>query len=386
MKKIAFINQRYGSEICGGSEYYTRLIAERLTKYFEVTVLTSCAKNSQSWKNEYVQGESVMNDVTVMRFPVEHERAKDFPQLTQKLMININDQDLQQCWIDAQGPRCNGLVDYLRENRDNYDVFIFVTYLYYPQVMGYEYVKEKAVFIPTAHDEPYIYLSQYRKMFTQMKYIVYLTEEEKEFVEKLTNNAFIPNAVMGVGVDIPSPINSGYIANKYGINQYITYVGRIEEGKSCGELFDHFIAYKRTHQDALKLLVAGSQAMKIPKHEDIIYLGFISEQEKFDLIAGAIALILPSKFESLSIAVLEALAISIPVIVNGECEVLKGHCIKSNAGLYYANSMEFSGILKYLLDHPRTYKRMKENALCYVDTYYKWENIIDRFCEIINAI
>ena len=43
MEKIAIINQRYGLEVNGGSELYSREIAERLNSNYDVEVLTSCA-------------------------------------------------------------------------------------------------------------------------------------------------------------------------------------------------------------------------------------------------------------------------------------------------------------------------------------------------------
>ena len=42
--------------------------------------------------------------------------------------------------------------------------------------------------------------------------------------------------------------------------------------------------------------------MPMPEDERIHYLGFIPEQDKFDAVAGAEALWLPSEYESLSIS------------------------------------------------------------------------------------
>ena len=54
-------------------------------------------------------------------------------------------------------------------------------------------------------------------------------------------------------------------------------------------------------------------------------------------MAAAELLIMPSYFESLSMVALEAWALGRPVLANGRCDVLKGQCIRSNAGLYYEN-------------------------------------------------
>ena len=130
----------------------------------------------------------------------------------------------------------------------------------------------------------------------------------------------------------------------------------------------------------------GKPVCEIPKHKDIISLGFVSEEDKFSGISGAKCLVLPSRFESLSISVLEAMTLSVPVIVNGGCEVLKGHCVKSNGGLYYTGYFEFEGILDYVFSHDREYAIMRGNAEAYVENNYRWEVIMRNFSEMINNI
>ena len=72
--------------------------------------------------------------------------------------------------------------------------------------------------------------------------------------------------------------------------------------------------------------------------------------------------------------------------VDGICEVLKGHCIKSNGGLYYTDYFEFEGVIDYIFSHDREYTIMRENALRYVEENYRWDVIMKGFDEIIDYI
>lgn len=392
MKRIALVNQRYGLEVNGGSEYYTRLIAERLCKHFKVDVITTKALDYTTWNDHYSSDEEDINGVHVRRFSVKNCRAKDFNEYNGQYLLELStgkgNIEKENIWFEKQGPFCPDAIDFICDNKENYDVFIFVTYLYYLTVKGLPEVADKAIFIPTAHEEPYIHFNSFRELFLKPSAYIFLTEEEKSLVQNLFDCEKIPYEVMGTGVDIPCVPDETSFRKKYNLNNdYIIYVGRIDEGKDCPMMFRYFSEYKkRNPKNNLKLVLMGKQICDIPENSDIINLGFVSEEDKFSGISGAKCLVLPSRFESLSISVLEAMSLSVPVIVNGACEVLKGHCIKSNGGLYYNNYFEFEGALNYMLIHQNEYEMMKENALCYIDKYYKWDIIIRNFKNIIDTV
>lgn len=383
--KIAIINQRYGIEVNGGSELYSRQIAERLAAKYEVEVLTSCALEYERWSNHYQEGVEIINNVTVRRFRTEHERKQAiFSALNREMHLNENATEEQsEHWIDEMGPYCPSLIEYIKENKEKYRVFIVVTYLYWPAVRSIPEVADKAIFIPTAHKEPYIDFKMYKKIFELPKAYVFLTDEERELVMSKFAIADKPYDVMGVGVDVPENVDGSAFKKKYGLDNYLIYVGRIDLGKESPKMFNYFMEYKRRNSGTLKLVLMGKAVIDIPQHPDIINLGFVSDEDKFNGIKGAKVLILPSKYESLSISVLEAMKLSVPVIVNGRCDVLKGHCTKSNGGLFYNNYFEFEGAVNYLLSHKEEYQKMRENAVRYVDTYFDWKVIMEKFDRMI---
>lgn len=387
-KKIAIINQRYGLEVNGGSELYSRQIAERLIARYDVEVLTSCAVEYVKWSNYYKEGVETINGVTVRRFKTVHERIPKIFSALDSYMLSNPDADVETSdkWIENMGPYCPELVEYVDEHQDEYEAIIVVTYLYYTAVKSIVRIKDKAIFIPTAHQEPFIHFDMYKKVFGAADAFVFLTDEEKDLVHAIFHNEDVPYEVMGVGVDVPAQVDSERFKKKYNLDEYIIYVGRIDEGKDCPRLFKYFLEYKKRNKNNLKLVLMGKAVCDIPKSPDIISLGFVSDEDKFDGIKGAKALILPSKFESLSISVLEAMTLSIPVIVNGICDVLKGHCVKSNGGLYYKNYFEFEGCVNYMLEHPEEYRMLCANARKYVEDYFQWDDIMKKFDSIIERV
>lgn len=376
MKRIAFVNQRYGKEVNGGSEYYTMLMAQKLKEHYEVDVLTTKALTYDKWEDYYKEDVENIDGVTVRRFGVKRNRNRYIQRILKTLIIHfgINTLKLSKAWNKVLGPYVPDLIEYIHENKDNYDTFIFVTYMYYPTVFGLPEVADKAILVSTAHDEYCIYFKLYKKLFHLPKRIVYLTPEEKDFVQKTFHNEVVPNEVIGVGIDIPAEVDADKFRKKYRISgDYLLYAGRVDADKGCDEMFTYFQKYCVINAD-LQLVVIGKSYMDIPKHKNIKYLGYVSEEDKYNAMKGAKLLWLPSKNESLSIAVLESMALGVPVIVNGKCEVLKGHCQRSGGGIWYNKYEDLKRITISMKDSEHNNLSIK--AKSYINQYYQWSNII----------
>ena len=59
--KLAVVVQRYGADISGGAELHARYIAERLARHASVEVVTTCARDYVTWKNELPAGVEQVN-------------------------------------------------------------------------------------------------------------------------------------------------------------------------------------------------------------------------------------------------------------------------------------------------------------------------------------
>lgn len=387
-KRLALVNQRYGTEVNGGSEYYTRMLAQRLAPFYDIEVITTCAKDYDTWENFYEPGECTVDGIKVRRFPVKKTRKQmGFLWLNRiRHYMPPVGRMIEQQWVAAQGPYSPACVEYLKNCTGKYDCFIFVTYLYYLTVHGMKAADGRKILIPTAHDEEYIYMNIYRDMFCEADGIIYLTEEEKRFVEKKFNNVSVRNIVAGMGIEVPQTVKPEKFREQFQIDSdYIIYVGRIEEGKGCGQLLEFYREYSQRNKKLLKLVLVGKNTMKNPVDDDIITTGFVSEEDKYNAIAGAAALILPSEHESLSISVLEAMALGVPVLVNKKSAVLTAHCEKSGAGYAYQSCDEFIERLDELMQDSMLRSDMGKKGKRYIEQYYDWQTILTQIRSLIDG-
>jgi glycosyltransferase involved in cell wall biosynthesis len=345
MMRIAFVVQRCGLEVNGGAEVLCLKIAERMSQYWDTEILTTCALDYMTWKNHYSPGLTEVSGVKVRRFRVARQRnMKGFAHLCQKIFSRLKEASLdeQENWMRAQGALSLDLINYVKQHRDKYDAFIFFTYLYATTYFVLPLVAEKAYLAPLAHDEWPIYMSMWDAMFKKPRGFIFNTIEEKNFLKARFPHIQLEGPVVGVAVDPPPSYSAAHFRQQYNIDQpFLLYIGRIDPSKGCEELFRYFLKLRSHESGSRKLVLLGKPAMQIPQHPDIVSLGFVAEQTKWDALAACELLVMPSLYESLSMVLLEAWSVGKPVLVNGRCEVLVGQCRRSHGGLWYTNNEEF---------------------------------------------
>lgn len=393
-RRLAIVVQRYGEEINGGAEQHARWLAERLvsTPSAEVDVITTCAVDYQTWANVYPAGESELNGVCVRRFPVD--AARDWAKARRLTATVLNWQHTlfdELDWIKAQGPYSTPLLDFLRRNYDAYDLFIFYTFLYATTFFGLPLVSDKALLIPTAHDDPFLHMAAFRPLFHLPRAIVYNTEPERTLVQRITHNHDVPGIVNAVGISRPADVSGDRFRAKFNIaSDFVLYVGRIHESKNVAELLVHFERFQEeaaaTTNSPLKLVLIGKSHLKLPSRADIVHLGYVAEQDKYDALAAATLLVLPSLYESLSMITLEAWLMGIAVLVNGRCEVLKYQCRQSNGGLYYSSYEEFALALHRLHTSPALRAQLGRQGQEFVQQHYLPEAVLKRYHDLLQEI
>ena len=384
---MTFVVQRYGIEVNGGAEVECRAIAELMSDVWDVEVLTTCALDYMTWSNYYSEGADSINGVRVRRFPVRQSRnIAAFNKLSETIFSRPHLYEDELLWMKMQGPDSPALLKYIKEHKENADAFIFVTYLYATTFWGLTLVADKAFLIPTSHDEPPIYLSIFEEFFKKPKGFIFNTPEEKEFLINRFSVDCRHSDIIGVGIKEDCTISNKQETQLNLPNAYVVYVGRVDASKGCQTLFEYWDAYKRNNPSPLTLVLVGGSQMDIPLREDIIPLGFIDENDKWTAIANAKCLINPSPYESFSIVLLESWVSGTPVLVNGQCNVLKGQCRRSNGGLWYNDYNEFAACLDFILDNESIAKQMTTNGKNYADRNYDWDLLKRKYATLIQGV
>ncbi len=144
--------------------------------------------------------------------------------------------------------------------------------------------------------------------------IIAVSENTKKDLIEIYNGDPEKIEVVYHGVEVPKLINKQKIDY-----QYILYIGRIETRKNVQGLINAFNLLKKKYKVPHKLVLVGPKGYvcdRIVFGKDIIIKGYISDQEKWQLLQNAEMYILPSFYEGFGMPILESQVVGCPVIAS----------------------------------------------------------------------
>jgi glycosyltransferase involved in cell wall biosynthesis len=372
----------------GGAELHCLQIAQRMASHWQTEILTTCALDYMTWQNFYPEGLEQIGATVVRRFSVDQPRDVESFNRLSSVLHSRQDKATpadQEDWMRAQGPISTALFDYLRAHEHAYDAFIFFGYLYATTYFGLPLVKDRAFLAPLAHDEWTIYFSMWDRFFALPKLFIFNTVAEQDFLRKRFRKQTLSGPVVGVGIAPPKKIDPESFKSRYNLDvPFLLYVGRIDESKGCGAMFEYFARWKKESGGNHKLVLLGTEVMPVPFHDDIIQLGFVDDGQKWAAMKACDWLLVPSPHESLSMVLLETWSVGRPALVNGDCTVLLRHCQEADGGLWYNGFDDWSAALAIVDEGTKVI--LGQQGQAYVQRYYSWDRVENTYLETLETI
>jgi glycosyltransferase involved in cell wall biosynthesis len=177
--------------------------------------------------------------------------------------------------------------------------------------------------------------------------------------------------------------NSIYRTKKYDA----CFVGRISYQKGIDILLQIWSNVTQINPNLiLALIVSGTDAeisnlkseiSALNLSNNIKFLGFLDNEEKYQVMSESKILLFPSRFESFGIVVAESLNLNVPV-VSFELEALK---LNYSGGIVYSqNQEEFIKNILNLLDNPKRIDELGKEGKVSISEY-SWEKIAQKFLQ-----
>jgi glycosyltransferase involved in cell wall biosynthesis len=394
------------------------VLAEQVSKRHDVDVLTTCARDPQTWKNEYSEGTDRVRGALVRRFAVSQARDEvAFAQFSQRLLNAPRGRADEMEWLKRAGPWSSGLIEFIRRQHRSYDVLVFFCLSSPLTVAGAQLAPERTIVFPYLQLQPALRFDVCAEVLTSVRGLGLVSEAERRLLRSYVRATPQHEELVGIGID-PSPEQSyprhqqdpadvvvddelaaasenaepeSYLSGRgvpfrrrhrlYG--PFALYGGRVEPDNGCEEMLDYFATFAAQDGDTT-LALMGVKMMKVPDEPYIRLAGVLPERERMVAYEAADVTIAPSGDDLVSQPLLESLAVGTPVLASAGNSAAVEHCRRANAGLYYANRDEFVEALRLLMTNTRLRSRLGENGRNYVRQHFRWEAVLGRFDRLVS--
>lgn len=389
-ERIAVVCPRFAEQgTIGGAETLLRRLADRLAgSGRQVDVLTTCAQDHFTWTNSLPPGRESVGRLQVHYFPVDEDRDLErFLDVQDRISRGetVSDDD-ERAWID-HNVNSAALCAHLRDHGDAYDRILMGPYLFGLIWHAARVHPERTLLVPCLHDEPFARLRIMRELFGAVRGLLFNTVPEQALAVRLYGDAMERGRVVGMGLE-PFEADPAAFARRHGLRRpYLLYSGRRETLKGTPLLTDFVDAFRRRTGRDVMLVFTGSGPIEAPPEllPHMLDVGFVSEQEKHEAMAGAAAFVHPSALESLGIVVLESWLAGTPCLVSAHSDVLRHQCRASGGGLWFRTYPEFEEELLLLLDQSALRDALGRAGREYVLREYSWDAVDRRLFAAVDG-
>jgi glycosyltransferase involved in cell wall biosynthesis len=369
--RVGIVSFRYGGGFAGGAERSLRTIAEALHQAGHcVDVFTTCATGACAWANDLPEGTSELDGIPLHRFRIDpYDRDRHLESVRAILESKGPVSAEVEHEYRTHSIRSTALIEALRQRLPTLDALIVGPYLHGLSLDVAQAFPDQTLLLACLHDEPFARLECVRRVYERAGGILYHSPEERDLAEaELGLNH--PRSTC-VGTLLHSPPGDPERGQEYaGAERYVVYCGRYSQQKDLPALLDHARRFCAAHPGRFTFVFLGEGEVPIPREPWARDLGFVDDTVKRHVLAGADALLLPSRLESLSLAALEAWAQGTPVVADARCPVLVGHLQRGAGGRAVAGYEAFAAALDNLWEHPETWRELGRRGQEYVRSRY----------------
>ena len=421
--KFAFVTPRYGADIPTGAEHACRLLAEQVCRRHEVDVLTTCARDPRTWRNEYSETSDRVRGVLVRRFAVNQVRDDEvFQRLSSRVLAEPYSRTDAEQWVGALGPSSPGLISFLKGRSRSYDAVVFFSLYHATTVQGITVAPDRSVIFPCLRLDPPLRLSLWRDLLESARAVGYLAASERELLHGYLGLVPVAEEVVGIGVEIPEPETyprhqqdpadtltsddlesdtprdamsaPDYLSGRgipfrrrYRLHEpFAVYGGRVAPHNGCEEMLEYFDAVAATEGEP-SLVMMGVKMMKVPEAPYIRLAGVAaSDRERLLAYEAAEVTLAPDPVDLLAQQVLESFAVGTPVLAAASNDAAVEHCRCANGGLYYATREEFVESLQLMMSNAQLRTQLGDNGRRYIRQHYRWDAVMARFDRLVRQV
>lgn len=385
---LSLVCPRFEPVTAVGAEVQIKTLAALLAaRGHRVEVLTTCVRDTMTWKNHYHPGLSSEGPLALRRFPVDprplsRHRLEIGRRIRRGESVGRADQEE---WFSGLG-FSSALRDHIARNAGKSDAFIFSPALAGTTWGGMSAAGESSILLPALPDLPASRLELTGEILGAAAALLAGSEEEAGLIAKVADLPRDRILLAGAACADAPEYDAERFRRRHGLEvPFLFTAGRRSPEKGVNRLVEYVATLVRSGGLDLRLVVAGEEPLELPRKAGgcVLDLHFIEDRDKADGMAAALAYCQPSSGERLALAPMEAWLARRPVLAEAGGAVTRERCRISGGGLWYRDFFEFEESVRFLLENEAEAAAMGLRGGAYVRKQWSWEDAvvdIERAC------